>query len=194
MAFRQRSPRETGTASGRSFPGGLMRSAMQRWWLGIVIAGLLIAVLAQPKAQPAPVNEDALVLEADQALGDAVRGGDKSVARRLISLQFTFVDENGKVHERKEFLSGLTGMAAAPAADAKIKSYGRVATVTGHRKSAHDTEVFFLDIWVRQKGAWRALASQDVVLAATDAPRAAPALSSAGAAPYDCKNPCQSIP
>jgi hypothetical protein len=171
-----------------------MRSAMQRWWLGIVIAGLLIAVLAQPKAQPAPANEDALVLEADLALRDAVRGGDKSVARRLLSLQFTFVDENGKIHERKEFLNGLQGLAAVPAGDAKIKSYGRVAMVTGHRKSAHDSAVFFLDIWVKQKGAWRALASQDVVLAATDAPRAAPAPSSAAAAPYDCKNPCQSVP
>jgi hypothetical protein len=171
-----------------------MRSAMQRWWLGIVIAGLLIAVLAQPKAQPAPANEDALVLEADQALRDAVRGGDKSVARRLLSLQFTFVDENGKIHERKEFLNGLQSLAAVPAGDAKIKNYGRVAMVTGHRNSAQDSAVFFLDIWVKQKGAWRALASQDVVLAATDAPRAAPAPSSATAAPYDCKNPCQSIP
>jgi hypothetical protein len=32
------------------------------------------------------------------------------------------------------------------------------------------------------------------VLAATDTPRPAPALTSAAAAPYDCKNPCQTIP
>jgi hypothetical protein len=155
---------------------------------------LLIAVLAQPKAQPAPASEDALVLDADQALRDAVRGGDKSVARRLLSLQFAFVDENGKIHERKEFLNGLQGLAAAPPGDAKIKSYGRVAAVTGQRKSVHGSEVFFLDIWVKQKGAWRALASQDVVLAASDASRAAPAPPGAAAAPYECKNPCQSIP
>src|SRR5579864_783620 len=155
-----------------------MRSATQRWWVGLVVAAALIAVLAELKAQTAP-SEDALVLQADQALGAALRGDDISVARKLLSLQFTFVDAKGKIHERKDFLADLKIAAAAPPGDPAVKIYGRVGMVTGHRKSADGRDVFFLDIWAKQKRAWRALVSQEVVLAAADSPRSASAQSSA---------------
>ena len=167
-----------------------MRSAIQRWWLGLLVGGALIAILVELKAQPAP-SEEAAVLAADQALGTAMRGGDTSAARRLLSLQFTATDADGKIHERKEFLADLKGLAAAPATDAAVKIYGRIGMVTGHRKSIDGRDVFFLDIWAKQKRAWRTLASQDVTLATSDAPRPTPP---AAAKPYDCKNPCQSIP
>lgn len=170
-----------------------MRSATQRWWLGLFVAAALIAVLAELRAQIAP-GEDVLVLEADQALGAALRADDKSVARRLLSLQFTYVDANGKIHERKDFLADLKTAAAAAPSDPGVKIYGRIGMVTGRRKSADGRDVFFINIWAKQKRAWRALVSQEVVLAATDTPRPAPALTSAAAAPYDCKNPCQTIP
>jgi hypothetical protein len=170
-----------------------MHSATQRWWLGVIVAGVLIAVLAELHAQPAP-SEETAVLAADQALNAAMRGGDKSVARRLLSLQFTFVDSQGKIHERKDFLADLKTVATASDGDPAVKIYGRIGMVTGHRKTADGREVFFLDIWAKQKRAWRALVSQDVMLAAADVPRAAPAVSTAPAAPYDCKNPCQTIP
>src|ERR1700682_3716994 len=180
-------------ALGRSFPGGVMRSATQRWWLGLFAAAALIAVFAELRAQTAP-SEDALVLEADQALGAAMRADDKSVVRKLLSLQFTFVDANGKIHERKDFLADLKTAAAAPPSDPVVKIYGRIGMVTGHRKSTDGRDVFFLDIWAKQKRAWRALVCQEAVLAATDTPRPAPVQAGAAAAPYDCKNPCQTIP
>ena len=158
-----------------------MHSATQRWWLGVIVAGVLIAVLAELRAQPAP-GEETAVLAADQALDAAMRGGDKSIARKLLSLQFTFVDANGKIHDRKEFLADLKTVAAASDGDPAVKIYGRVAMVTGQRKSADGSDVFFLDIWAKQKRAWRALVRQDVVLAAADAPRAAPAQPAAAAA------------
>jgi hypothetical protein len=171
-----------------------MRSATQRWWLGLFVASALIAVLVELRAQTAP-SEDALVLAADQALGAAMRADDKSVARKLLSLQFTFVDANGKVHERKEFLADLKTAAAAAPGDPVVKIYGRIGMVTGRRKAADGGDVFFLDIWAKQKRAWRALVSQEVVLAATDTPpRPMPPPPGAAAPPYDCKNPCQTIP
>ena len=175
--------------------------ATPRWRygaLGVVVAAVLVAVLVELRAQP---GEDALVMSADQKLGDAVRAGDRSSARRLLSLQFSFVDETGKAYDRKSFLSDLKGKAAASAADVKVRRYGRVAMVTGHRHSAHDDDVFFLDIWAKQKGNWRALLMQDVAVAADDASASAapsasaPAASvSPTAAPYECKNPCQALP
>jgi hypothetical protein len=200
MVSRQRSV-ATGMALGRSFSGGLMRSATQRWWLGLFVAAALIAVLAELRAQIAP-GEDVLVLEADQALGAALRADDKSVARRLLSLQFTYVDANGKIHERKDFLADLKTAAAAAPSDPVVKIYGRIGMVTGYRKSADGRDVYFLDIWAKQKRTWRALVNQNVALAKAEAQGVTPIKPDAAeleklreiAKFLDCKNPCETIP
>lgn len=168
----------------------VMRRAMRRVWPGLLIAAALIAVTAEGRAQQ-PAGEDAAVLGADAALGDAMRGGDKSAARRLLSLQFTYADETGKIHERKGFLDDLKSVAPAAAPDVKVNVYGGVATVAGDRKSALGSDVFFLDIWAKQKSAWRALTMQDVVLAKQ--PPAATNPPAADAKAYECKNPCETI-
>jgi hypothetical protein len=176
-----------------------IRLARQWIWLGAVAAALLIAVLAESRAQPAS-GEEALVNTAQKTLGDALRSGDKSAVRKLLSLQFTFADENGKIFPRKEFLADLKNIAAGEAAtDVKVSVYGLVAMVTGTRKSVQGSPVFFLDIWAKQKGSWRVLTMQDVVLgtgdtraAATETPPGTEAKPDAK--PYECKNPCETIP
>ena len=171
--------------------------------LGLVVAALLIAVLAESKAQSS--GEEALVAAAETKLGDALRTGDKSAARRLLSLQFTFAEETGKILQRKEILTDLKGAAASDApTDVKVSVYGLVGMVTGTRKSAEGNQVFFLDIWAKQKGSWRALTMQNVVLAGGAAQTAAadPAAGSGAKAPTvsaaaksgECKNPCETIP
>ena len=88
-------------------------------WGGVlaILAGVLIAAFAlprvQPRAQPVAVDE-APLFAADTALGEAMRAGDKAVARRLVALQFTLVDADGKLHPRKEFLADLKRVAPAP--------------------------------------------------------------------------------
>jgi hypothetical protein len=171
---------------------GATRPAIQRWMLGIFGAGALIAVAAQSRAQTSS-GDEALVLAADESLGAALRVGDKGIVRKMLSLQFTFVDENGRLFERKEFLASLKEVAAAPASDVKTTIHGRIGMVTGHRQSANNTDVFFLDIWAKQKGTWRALVAQDVELAAKDLAHEATAPAPA-ASPYTCANPCQTIP
>jgi Domain of unknown function (DUF4440) len=180
-----------------------MRLARQWIWLGFVAVALLIAVLAESRAQPAS-GEEALVSAAQKILGDALRAGDKSAARKLLSLQFTFADENGRIFPRKEFLADLKNIASSEVAtDVKISVYGLVATVTGTRKSTQGSPVFFLDIWAKQKGAWRALTMQDVLLSASDTHTAATETPPGTEAkpdtkpdtkPYECKNPCETIP
>jgi hypothetical protein len=175
-----------------------VRPAVRWGGLLAIVAGALIAVFAFPKAQPKaqPVAADeAPVLAADTALGEAMRAGNKTAARRLLALQFTLVDADGKTHPRKEFLGDLKRVAPAPPSDVTIRTFGLVATVTGRHKSVHDADVFFIDVWVKQKGAWRALLMQDVPIVADDAPAvtAAPA-PAAEPQPYECDNPCKTIP
>ena len=174
----------------------VLRRAILGASVGVLVGAALIAILVVgPKAQPkAPLPPAAApVVAADETLSAAIRAGDKGIARRLLALEFAFVDTTGKIHSRKDFLADLKAVAAGPATDVDVKIYGLVALVTGQHKSASGDDARFLDIWVRQKRAWRALAMQDVPLAAADA--AVPATTPAAPAnPPECKNPCETIP
>jgi hypothetical protein len=188
---------------------GALRLARQRWWLGTLVAAGLIGIFAEIRAQPAatppattagsaPAGDDALVLAADGALSAAMRAGNRSAARRLLSLEFSFVDDAGALHGRKDVLADLKGLAATEPTGVTERIYGGVAMVTGHRVSAHGNTVFFLDIWAKQKHAWRALVMQDAVLAAAEPPRQrkakAPETLRGLAAVVGCANPCETIP
>jgi hypothetical protein len=167
-------------------------------WGGLValVAGALIAAFlspkTRPKAQPVAANE-APVLASDAALGEAMRTGDRAVVRRLLALQFSLVDADGRIHPRREFLADLKRMAPAPANDIKVRSFGLVATVTGRHKSLRDADVFFIEVWVKQKSAWRVLLMQEVPIGTDDAPAETTA-SAAQPQPYQCDNPCKTIP
>jgi Domain of unknown function (DUF4440) len=172
---------------------GSVRPAVRWSGLGVVAAGVLIAVFVLPKAQPKArsVALDEVVLAADQALGAAMRTGDRASARRLLTLQFTYVDADGKIHPRREFLGDLKTIAARPATEVKIRNFGSLAMMTGKHTSAQGGDVFFLDVWVRQKGAWRALLMQDVPIRANAALRP---IQIADLDARACDNPCNSIP
>jgi hypothetical protein len=171
--------------------------AMQFVWPGALAVCILVAAFAITKAQPKPqtAGEDAApVLTADAALGEAMRSGDRAAARRLLSLQFSFVEADGKLRIRKDFLSNLKSLAAASTSDAAVRLYGLIGVVTGHRASTNGREVFFLDIWAKQKNAWRALLMQEVAIAAAGAQPATAAASTTDLQQPECKNPCQTIP
>jgi len=171
---------------------GLARCLMRCLCLAILAASLATVALVETRAQSAAGEEPAL-LTADTALNDAIRGGDRSTARRLLSLQFTYTDEGGRAYSRKDFLADLKNLSAAPTSDRKVAMYGLVAAVTGERKPAQGHASFFLDIWVKQKGAWRILAMQNVVLVEVSA-STAPAARGEDAKSGECKNPCQAMP
>jgi hypothetical protein len=157
--------------------------------LALLAASLVTAHIVRTRAQSA---EDA-VAAADRALADAMRNGDRSLARRLLSLQFSYTDQAGKAYSRHEFLADLKNLSAGLAGDPKVTMYGLLATVTGDRSAADGGAAFFLDIWVKQKGAWRALARHDVVIAEA-APADPPAPSRADGKAIECTNPCQNMP
>ncbi len=172
------------------------RRTLHWGWLVALAAVVLIAAFAVPEAQPkaqAVAADEGPVLEAVSSLGEAMRAGDRTAARRLLALQFTFVDAGGRIHARRNFLGEIKSVAAAASADAKMRSYGQLAMVTGHRKAVDNNDVFFLDIWAKQKGSWRALLMQNVAAAAPPPP-AVPAAAGGEPKQHECKNPCQTIP
>ena len=108
----------------------MLRSASHWGWLGALVAGVFVAAFAFQKAEPQAqtlAGDEALVLAADAALGETIRTGDKTAARRLLALQFSFIDADGKSRTRSDFLSDLMSHAAAPAGDASVRLYGLLA-------------------------------------------------------------------
>ena len=154
----------------------------------LLAMSLVTAHIVRTRAQSAEES----VAAADRALADALHSGDRSLARRLLSLQFTYTDEAGRAYSRHDFLGDLKDFAVTPTADPKLTMYGLLATVTGERKSPDGSTAFFLDIWVKQKRAWRALARQNVMLADAVA-SASPSTRGDGKA-IECTNPCQTMP
>jgi Domain of unknown function (DUF4440) len=188
--------KRAGSAVGSMSMATVLRPAIRWGGLLAIVAGAVVFAFVLPKAQPKaqPIaSDDAPVFAADKALGEAMRAADKAAARRLLSLQFTFIDADGKTYSRKDFLADAKSIAPSQASDVKVRSYGLIAMVTGRLKSAHDADVFFLNVWVKQKGAWRALLMQDVLIAAADAVAALPT-PPAGPQSHECKNPCQTVP
>ena len=174
-----------------------VRPAMRWSGLGVVAAGVLIAAFALPKSQPMAQTAtlDEMVLAADNALVAAMRTGNRTAARRLLTLQFSFVDADGKIHPRREFLGDLKNVAARPATDVRVRNFGSLAMMTGKHTSAQGTDVFFLDVWVKQKGAWRALLMQDVPAGAGNDPYAAlQPIRVAELGAHACNNPCNTMP
>ena len=165
------------------------RRAVRGLGLMLLAASLVTAHIIRSRAQSA----EEVVAAADQALADAMRTGDRSLARRLLSLQFTYTDEAGRAYSRHDFLADLKGLAAMPAADPKLTMYGLLATVTGERQAVDGSTPFFLDIWVKQKRAWRALAQQNVMLA-NAGPAGASTPARADGKAIECNNPCQTMP
>jgi Domain of unknown function (DUF4440) len=165
------------------------RRAVRRLALALLAASLVTVHIIRTRAQSA----EEFVAAADRALADAMRTADRSTARRLLSLQFSYTDEAGRAYSRREFLADLKNLSAAPAGDPKLTMYGLLATVAGDRKSADGNTAFFLDIWAKQRGAWRTLARQNVMLA-DGAALAASASSPDDGKAIECTNPCQTMP
>jgi len=163
------------------------RRAVRRLALALLAASLVTAHIVRTRAQLAEES----VAAAERALADALRTGDRAIARKLLSLQFSYTDEAGRTYSRHEFLADLKNLSAATEGDPKLTMYGLLATVTGERKSADGNAAFFLDIWVKQKGAWRALARHNVVVADG---AAAVASSRDEDNAIECTNPCQTMP
>jgi ketosteroid isomerase-like protein len=150
-------------------------------------------------AKPHRASENDAVLAAAEKLAAAIRRGNKATVDKLLAREFTFIDASGRLHARRDVLANLKSGPESSGARVKVKTYGRVALVTGASKSAQAgqrSDLFAVDVWVKGKDGWRALIHHNNVLAPPDAPPAHPAAQArpADAKPPACNNPLQVVP
>jgi hypothetical protein len=154
---------------------------------------------AKASAKPRAPSEKDVVLAAAERLAAAIRRGNKATADKLLAREFIFIDASGKQHSRREVLAQLKAAPDSAGGRVKVRTYGRVALVTGASKSAQArrrNDLFAVDIWVQGNDGWKALIHHNNVLADAEAPPPHPHAQPrpADARPPDCNNPCAFVP
>ena len=139
------------------------------------------------------------VLAAAKALQSAIRAGDKTAVDKLIARDFSFIDAAGHEHSRREVLDALKASPRSAGTQVKVRDYGRVALITGSYKSAQageSSDLFALDVWVKDADKWKALIHHNNVLARPDAPSAhvSGTPRPVDAPPPRCANPLEEVP
>lgn len=157
----------------------------------------MLALLAAVLASVLPATSPAALTQAlraqDQALLDATAPGDRATWDRALTADAIYVDENGVIMRRDEFLQALQPLPPGACGhisivDYDVQVYGDTALVI-HRDDERENyhgqqlraEYLMTETWLKQKGDWR-LAMVHAYVVAKDPP--AVAISSAALDEY----------
>jgi hypothetical protein len=142
---------------------------------------LVIAALQSAAADPNFASVQKQLRADDQALLDAIAPGDKAVWERLLARDAIYVDENGAVMNRAQFLSALKPLPAGSSGHISIIDYqatvhDQVALVVhkdDERENYHGiplrADYLMTETWVKEGADWR-LALVHVYVVAKDPP------------------------
>ncbi|HEX3914032.1 MAG TPA: DUF4440 domain-containing protein [Steroidobacteraceae bacterium] len=145
-----------------------------------MLLALLAAAAIQPTpAQPLPVEQQLRAY--DQALLDAIAPGDRALWDKLLSKDAVYVDENGTIMQRGQFLASLKPLPAGNSGHISITHYeatvrGDVALVI-HRDDERENyhgialraDYLMTETWLKEGADWR-LAMVHVHVVAKDPP------------------------
>jgi hypothetical protein len=147
----------------------------------MLAAFLVIAALASAASDPNPASVQKQLRADDQALLDAIAPGDKAVWERLLAQDAVYVDENGTVMNRAQFLAALKPLPSGSSGhisivDYQAKIHGRVALVVhkdDERENYHGiplrADYLMTETWIKEGTDWR-LALVHVYVVAKDPP------------------------
>jgi len=132
----------------------------------MILVLLLFAALAL-HASPNTPDQTEVLRAQDQALLDAIAPGDRKVWERALAADAVYVDENGIVINRSEFLKQLEPLPAGASGSIQITTYeahisGDMATVVHtddeqenyHGQMLH-ARYLTTETWRREAGEWK---------------------------------------
>jgi hypothetical protein len=147
----------------------------------MLFALLAIAAIQTAAVEPDPASVQQRLRANDQALLDAIAPGDRAVWERLLAKDAVYVDENGAVLHREQFLAALKPLPAGNSGHIDIVHYeatirGNVALVIhkdDERENYHGialhAEYLMTETWVKEGAEWR-LALVHAYVVAKDPP------------------------
>jgi len=135
--------------------------------VGWMVHLLMAAAMASAAAPAADVTQE--LRARDQALLDAIAPGNVKLWDAALAANFVYVDENGVVMSRADFLKQLTPLPPGASGMLAIASYsvelsGDVATVV-HKDDEHENyhgqslfaQYLQTETWQKQEGNWKLL-------------------------------------
>lgn len=142
----------------------------------ITVLVLTCAVVALGKSQNGRNTKDVLELKAiQQRLIEAWVKKDRATIDSLLAGDWRVTDPTGQVLTKaqvmKELDSGERKLESGAIDDVEVRLFGNVAVVTGRTRATGSYQgnkvsvtLRFTDVFVKRRGAWRAVASQATVV------------------------------
>ena len=161
--------------------------------LAAVLGGIwAVQTFAAQKARQSAADSDEAVLAADATLHRALGAADRRTAGAFLDRRFVLVDRTGASFDKPQSLLG-TAAAVSEEAERRVRRYGRLAVVTGvARAPGAAPDTFFVHVWLKRRGGWRAVVYQESA-AAAGRPVLATVARPAERLPA-CDNPCKTLP
>src|ERR1700675_4766455 len=136
---------------------------MRRFITSVLAAWGALGVMraAQPGPHATASADEPSLLQIDNEFVQAAAKDDKAAVGKLLDMDFTWTDADGKTRARADVLKSLPTPALGNETGAQIKSrtYGQVGAVMSGRDKVH-----LLRIWVKRPAGWRLLVYQEVAL------------------------------
>ena len=139
----------------------------------MVIAALVLGVLIEERADASDEETQLILLE--RAWNQAETGGDPSAIARLLEDTLVYVDYDGSLLNKAEYLRSVANPVAKPdhIRDEGMKAhvYGTTGIVSGiyretgkEKGKPYTRRARFTDTWIKQSGQWRCVASQSTLI------------------------------
>jgi len=139
----------------------------------IVIAALVLGVLIQDRADASDEETQLILLE--RAWNQAETGGDPSALARLFEDTLVYVDYDGSLLNKAEYLRSVANPVSKPDhirdEGMKVHVYGTTGIVSGiyretgkEKGKPYTRRARFTDTWIKQSGQWRCVASQSTLI------------------------------
>ncbi len=143
--------------------------------LPVFLLVLLTAPRIDAQSSTPPDAEQDRILTLENAWNQAEQQKDAGALKVLLGAEMVFVDYNGKMMDRAEYLASVQSPSLHPerivTESMKVHSYGAVAVVNGvYREAgvksgkAYALRERFTDTWVRRGDNWVCVASQSTLI------------------------------
>ena len=147
---------------------------MRKWYLQVVLAVVCGCVaLAQEHAQTS--GDEGKILALENLWNRAEQSKDISALTQLFAPTMVYVDYDGTLRTREQFLNYVKNDTSAPeqlvSEDVSVRSYGNFAVVTGifrgrWNKGGKVTQLRgrYVDTWAKLNDNWRCVSAQATLI------------------------------
>jgi ketosteroid isomerase-like protein len=135
-----------------------------------IFSALLLASGSVRAADPARASDEQQLAKIENDWADSYVKRDPSFVQRIASDDFTFIGPDGDMVNKIDYVKSITGdtvFTGFKIDDLKIRTYGDaavvigLATITAKTKGEDESGQYsFTDVFVKQKGEWKAVSGQ----------------------------------